>query len=82
MIKGIVQLIISQILTFGIQYNIAQQIESYLKLAHPHNCLCPLSTQSLTSCTPNPLECGGTGGCYGSLAQLGFLHVNFMGLER
>ena len=61
---------------------LAQQIESYLKLAHPHNCLCPLSTQGLTSCTPNPLECGGSGGCYGSIVQLAFLHVNFMGIER
>ena len=64
------------------QHFTAQQVESYLKLAHPHNCLCPLSAQSLTSCTPNPLQCGGTGGCAGSLVQLAFLHVNMRGIQR
>jgi len=31
-----------------------------------------LSPQQLTSCTPNPKECGGAGGCMGATAQLAF----------
>jgi len=38
-----------------------------------------LSTQQMTSCTPNPLECGGYGGCFGALAQLGFGYVQLFG---
>lgn len=34
-----------------------------------------VSRQQLTSCTPNPLECGGTGGCEGSTAQLAYDHL-------
>jgi cathepsin L len=29
-----------------------------------------VSTQQLTSCTPNPRHCGGTGGCFGATFQL------------
>ena len=31
-----------------------------------------LSPQELVSCMPNPDECGGTGGCAGATAELGF----------
>mmetsp|Transcript_79429 Transcript_79429/g.199597 ORF Transcript_79429/g.199597 Transcript_79429/m.199597 type:complete len:429 (+) Transcript_79429:105-1391(+) len=31
-----------------------------------------LSPQQVTSCTPNPDECGGSGGCSGATAQLAF----------
>jgi cathepsin L len=31
-----------------------------------------LSTQQIVSCSPNPLDCGGTGGCQGSTQQLAF----------
>lgn len=31
-----------------------------------------LSPQQLTSCTPNPKQCGGSGGCTGATAQLAF----------
>lgn len=34
--------------------------------------LAEVSTQQLTSCTPNPKKCGGTGGCFGATAQLAF----------
>ena len=34
-----------------------------------------MSTQQLTSCTPNPNHCGGTGGCQGSTANLAFQHI-------
>ena len=32
-----------------------------------------LSAQHITSCTPNPLQCGGSGGCQGSIPQLGMI---------
>jgi cathepsin L len=31
-----------------------------------------LSTQQLASCSPNPQECGGTGGCDGATAEIAF----------
>jgi cathepsin L len=39
-----------------------------------------LSTQQVTSCTPNPTHCGGTGGCYGSVCQLGFNYIQLFGI--
>merc|ERR1711892_834974 len=38
-----------------------------------------LSSQQVTSCTPNPLSCGGTGGCMGSIPQLGYTYVQLFG---
>jgi len=38
-----------------------------------------LSTQQVTSCTPNPLACGGTGGCMGSIPQLAYTYVQLFG---
>merc|ERR1719179_104186 len=38
-----------------------------------------LSTQQVTACTPNPLSCGGTGGCYGSFPQLGYTYIQLFG---
>merc|ERR1711887_294353 len=38
-----------------------------------------LSTQQVTSCAPNTLNCGGTGGCYGSIPQLGYSHIQLFG---
>ena len=29
----------------------------------------------MTACAPNPDQCGGTGGCYGSTAELAFDYV-------
>ena len=37
--------------------------------------LLELSTQQVTSCTPNPRECGGTGGCKGAIENLAFEYV-------
>ena len=31
--------------------------------------------KKVTACTPNPLSCGGTGGCYGSIPQLGYTYI-------
>merc|ERR1712112_312579 len=42
--------------------------------------LTKLSAQEITTCTPNPLHCGGTGGCRGSIPQLGYNYVQLFGL--
>jgi cathepsin L len=34
-----------------------------------------LSPQNVVDCTPNPNHCGGTGGCDGATAELGFTYV-------
>ena len=34
----------------------------------------------VTSCTPNPLSCGGTGGCRGSIPQLAYNYIQLFGL--
>eukprot|EP00747_Dinoflagellata_sp_TGD_P120550 gnl/TRDRNA2_/TRDRNA2_173267_c0_seq1.p1 gnl/TRDRNA2_/TRDRNA2_173267_c0~~gnl/TRDRNA2_/TRDRNA2_173267_c0_seq1.p1 ORF type:complete len:400 (+),score=79.54 gnl/TRDRNA2_/TRDRNA2_173267_c0_seq1:107-1306(+) len=38
------------------------------------------SAQELLSCTPNEDHCGGTGGCEGATAELGFDYINKHGL--
>jgi len=45
-------------------------IESYLAMATGE--LYSLSPQYLVSCAPNPLNCGGRGGCSGSTAQIAY----------
>lgn len=35
-----------------------------------------LSPQQVTACTPNPDKCGGTGGCSGAIAELGFDYIH------
>jgi len=42
--------------------------------------LMDLSPQQVTSCTPNPRNCGGTGGCEGATAQLAFNYTITAGL--
>jgi len=54
-----------------------EQIESYTALASGQ--LTSLSTQQMTSCTPNPLTCGGTGGCMGSTPPLGYNYIQLFG---
>ena len=38
-----------------------------------------LSAQQMTSCTPNTLTCGGTGGCSGSTPPLGYNYIQLFG---
>lgn len=57
-----------------------EQIESYWALAT--NQLFTLSTQETTACTPNPNQCGGTGGCNGATAELGFERAIAAGLTE
>merc|ERR1712002_210841 len=52
-------------------------IESHVQIAT--GSLPVLSAQQVTSCTPNPLHCGGTGGCRGSIPQLGFTYIQLFG---
>jgi cathepsin L len=40
----------------------------------------PLSRQNMLDCTPNPDQCGGTGGCEGATAELGLTYVQQKGL--
>jgi len=55
-----------------------EMIESYAGLAAGGETPV-LSSQQVTSCTPNPLSCGGTGGCMGSIPQLGYTYVQLFG---
>jgi len=57
-----------------------EQIESYTAIASGE--LTVLSAQQMTSCTPNPLTCGGTGGCQGSTPPLGYNYIQLFGQIR
>ena len=52
-------------------------IESYAQIQT--NDLPVLSAQQVTACTPNPLSCGGTGGCMGSIPQLAYTYIQLFG---
>ena len=54
-----------------------EMIESYAGIATGSTP--ELSSQQVTSCTPNPLSCGGTGGCMGSIPQLGYTYIQLFG---
>jgi len=54
-----------------------EQIESYAQINTGE--LMDLSAQQVTSCTPNPVQCGGVGGCRGSVTQLGFSYLQLFG---
>lgn len=56
-----------------------ETIESQYAFNSPTNELFVLSQQQITSCTPNPDECGGTGGCNGATAELAFDYVKSAG---
>merc|ERR1712038_693330 len=58
-----------------------ETIESYVQIASG-NSVEELSTQHITSCTPNELKCGGSGGCQGSIPQLGFVYTQLFGLTK
>jgi len=56
-----------------------EEVESMLSLATKGN-LTVLSPQDVVSCTPNPYNCGGTGGCNGAIAELGFNWIQNNGI--
>jgi hypothetical protein len=39
-----------------------------------------ISFNAIDTSTPNPLKCGGTGGCQGSIPQLAYSYVQLFGL--
>merc|ERR1712055_934266 len=55
-----------------------ENIESYAAINNVS--LTKLSAQEVTTCTPNPMHCGGTGGCRGSIPQLAYNYVQLFGL--
>merc|ERR1712038_1135378 len=57
----------------------ASTMASYAKISDMSHPLVELSPQHLVSCTPNPLKCGGTGGCMGSIPQLGYTYIQLFG---
>jgi len=56
----------------------AETVESALALVTGN--LTILSPQNVVSCTPNPDHCGGTGGCNGAIAELGFNYIKGNGI--
>jgi len=56
----------------------AQVLEDHIQLKH--NVSVKLSDQALVSCTPNLMECGGTGGCQGATVELAFDYVKNKGI--
>jgi cathepsin L len=54
-----------------------EQIESFAAINT--GTLINLSSQQVTACTPNPQSCGGTGGCQGSIPQLGYTYIQLFG---
>jgi cathepsin L len=56
----------------------AETTESALAIATGN--LTILSPQNVVSCTPNPDHCGGTGGCNGAIAELGFDYIKSNGI--
>lgn len=57
-----------------------EALESHI--ANKTGTLYTLSPQQLVSCTPNPRQCGGTGGCEGATAELAFSYVAEHGIVQ
>jgi cathepsin L len=55
-----------------------ETVESHVALAT--GTLETLSPQELVSCAVNPYECGGTGGCGGSIPELAYTYIQLYGL--
>lgn len=55
-----------------------ENVESYAAMASDK--LEVLSPQQLVTCAPNPLDCGGTGGCEGSIPEVAYQYVQLFGL--
>lgn len=56
----------------------AQVLEDHIQLKYNESVR--LSEQSLVSCTPNPQQCGGKGGCGGATAELAFQYAKEHGV--
>jgi len=55
-----------------------ETVESHAALAT--GLLPVLSPQQLTSCSPNPLSCGGVGGCQGSIPEVAYNYIQLYGM--
>ena len=75
--RWISDLILLKTFNFCQAFAATEQIESYTAIAS--GVLTVLSAQQMTSCTPNPLTCGGTGGCQGSTPPLGYNYIQLFG---
>jgi cathepsin L len=58
-------------------FGTAETVESHFALAKGE--LLDLSEQQILDCTPNPNQCGGTGGCGGGTAELAYAQIMQMG---
>jgi cathepsin L len=58
----------------------ASVLGSYAKINDMTHDLIELSPQHLVSCVPNPLKCGGTGGCMGSIEPLAYTYASLFGI--
>jgi len=58
-------------------FSTAETIETYYALKY--NNLITLSEQQILDCTPNPNDCGGTGGCGGGTVELACARIMIMG---
>jgi cathepsin L len=55
----------------------AETLESYWALSTKQ--LTDLSEQQILDCTPNPNNCGGTGGCGGGTVEIAYAQINVQG---
>jgi len=58
----------------------ASAMSAYAKINNASHDLMTLSTQHIVSCAPNPLHCGGTGGCMGSVEPLAYTYASLFGV--
>jgi cathepsin L len=58
-------------------FSTAETVESYYAMKYKK--LLILSEQQILDCTPNPNDCGGTGGCGGGTVELAAARIQFMG---
>merc|ERR1712179_403920 len=59
-------------------FSTAETLESHIALKTGK--LMEFSPQEFVSCAPNPNDCGGTGGCQGSIQPLGFKYAMSAGI--
>jgi len=60
-------------------FSATETLESHLALA-TGNAAPVLSPQQIVSCAPNPQQCGGSGGCAGSIQELAFNYTESAGI--
>ena len=61
-------------------FSTVEALESHLAISENSTQPLVLSPQTLVDCGTNPKQCGGTGGCGGSTAELGFNYTKAKGM--